>query len=437
MFCIKKGFDITDPQPSGLWAADTSAASYIFANGKNEARRDPTISAKTKATCKGGFFAVKGLKQCVLPPASAAAQLPEGHGTGGGHVQRIHPVAHGDAYGVVAVGNGLVDKAIPLGAQHNGQPFLLGQAGVLHADGAVGEGHGGRFEAQLAQLFHARVGPLVGCFANAGPGHLEHRTHADPHRTAAQGVAAGGRQQHCVKVQGGGRAHDGPHIGGIGNAFQHGYAVGVLAKLLHRGQGRAAQGAQHPAGQLIAGQAGQHLAVGGIQRNIAAAGHNIGGLAGDVVAFHQQGQGLVAGGQCQPDDLGAFGNKNALFRLQAVAQLGLGQAGKQIQLGRGKIGNFNDVGHGSLLGRMIFTQYTPAQRGLSNPSGPFLPLRPIDGKLNMEQNRNEDSLYEKDPSFGHRRHHCLPPKPAGRPCAGHHPRRTAGLCARTGRALLY
>lgn len=37
-------------------------------------------------------------------------QLIKGHGAGGGHVQRVHSVGHGDAHGVVAGGDGTVGQ---------------------------------------------------------------------------------------------------------------------------------------------------------------------------------------------------------------------------------------------------------------------------------------------------------------------------------------
>ena len=43
------------------------------------------------------------------------AELPEGHGTGGGYVEGIHPVGHGDLYGIIAGGDGAACKAVALG----------------------------------------------------------------------------------------------------------------------------------------------------------------------------------------------------------------------------------------------------------------------------------------------------------------------------------
>ena len=48
------------------------------------------------------------------------AQLPERNGAGGGNVEGIDPVGHGDAHRVIAGGDGGVGKALTLGAQHDG-----------------------------------------------------------------------------------------------------------------------------------------------------------------------------------------------------------------------------------------------------------------------------------------------------------------------------
>ena len=55
------------------------------------------------------------------------AQLPERNGAGGGYVEGIDPVGHGDAHRVIAGGDGGVGKAITLGAQHDGQLWLGSQ----------------------------------------------------------------------------------------------------------------------------------------------------------------------------------------------------------------------------------------------------------------------------------------------------------------------
>ena len=59
------------------------------------------------------------------------AQLPERNGAGGGNVEGIDPVGHGDAHRVIAGGDGGVGKAIALGAQHDGQLRLGGQGGIV------------------------------------------------------------------------------------------------------------------------------------------------------------------------------------------------------------------------------------------------------------------------------------------------------------------
>ncbi len=67
-----------------------------------------------------------------------------------------------------------------------------------------------------------------------------------------------GRNEHCVHVQRGSAAEDGAHVGGIHDAFQHSHPAGIPAYLLYCAGRGAAEGAQHAAGQFVAGQAGQH-----------------------------------------------------------------------------------------------------------------------------------------------------------------------------------
>ena len=164
------------------------------------------------------------------------AQLPERNGAGGGNVEGIDLVGHGDAHRVIAGGNGGVGKAITLGAQHDGQLRLGGQGGIVDRNRKVGQRHGGGLEAEVVQLLHALLRPVGGGGADLGPGHLEHGAHADPNGPAAQGIAAGGCDEHGIHVQGGSAAEDGPDVGGIHNAFQHGHPAGIAANVLHHGQ---------------------------------------------------------------------------------------------------------------------------------------------------------------------------------------------------------
>ena len=101
--------------------------------------------------------------------------------------------------------------------------------------------------------------------------------------------------------------------------------------------------------QLVAGQPRQHLPVRGIDGDVSAAGDNVTALPADVFALHQKGDRLISGVQCTLNHLGTLGDEDALFRLQAGAQLPLCQAGKDIQLGQGCVSYLNDVGHKSLL----------------------------------------------------------------------------------------
>ena len=118
---------------------------------------------------------------------------------------------------------------------------------------------------------------------------------------------------------------------------------------------RTAERAQHTPGQLKAGQAGQRVTVGGVHRRIAAAGQDLCRRAGDLSALHEQGERRVPGIQCAGDHLGAFGNEDTFFRLQTAAQLRLRQAGVDVQLRRGKVGDLNDIRHKEIsFGKAFF-----------------------------------------------------------------------------------
>ena len=120
----------------------------------------------------------------------------------------------------------------------------------------------------------------------------------------------------------------------------------MSANLLHRAGRRTAEGAQHTPGQRKAGKLCQQLPVSGIHRHIAAAGQNLLCRAGDLLALHQQGKGLITGVQRPGNHLGAFSDKNTLFRLQPVTQLRLREPGVDVQLRGGKVGDLMNDRHG-------------------------------------------------------------------------------------------
>ena len=303
----------------------------------------------------GGVLLVDGQ---ALDPAAAVpflksvpgAQLPEGHRAGGGDVQAVHPVGHGDLGGIIAAGDGLGGQAVPLGAEDEGQALFGHQGRVVDGDRTVGQSQGRRLEAEGGQAGKAGARPVGGGFADLGPGHLKDGAHADPHRPAAEGVAAGGAHQHRVDVQGRRRTEDGPDVGGVDDIFQHRHPAGVLAEGFDAGQGGPAEGRQHPAGEGVAGQLGQHLAAGGVDGGVGRdALQNAAGGPVDLPLLHQQGEGRAAGVQRPVDDLGAFGDKDPLFGLETAAQLMFGQPGKDVQRGVGKVGDLDDMGHGASL----------------------------------------------------------------------------------------
>ena len=166
-------------------------------------------------------------------------------------------------------------KAVTLCAQHDGELRLGGKSAVVNAYGAVAQSHGSSLEAKTVQLSNAVFRPVGRAGADLRPGHLKHGAHAHTHGTAAQRVAAGRSNEHGIHVQCSGAAEDRSHIGGVHNALQNGHPAGIAADLFHAARQRAAEGAQHAAGQLEAGQAGKGLAVGCVHRGIPATGQDI------------------------------------------------------------------------------------------------------------------------------------------------------------------
>lgn len=59
------------------------------------------------------------------------ASLPEGHGAGSGHVERIDPMGHGDAHGHVAASDGAFVQPIALGAEDQRQPLGVANARIV------------------------------------------------------------------------------------------------------------------------------------------------------------------------------------------------------------------------------------------------------------------------------------------------------------------
>ena len=242
---------------------------------------------------------------------------------------------HGDHNGVVTVGNRGAGQAVALCAQYDSKARLGAQRGVINADGAAVQRHGGSFKAERVQAGHPGLGPVGRAVTQRCPRHLEHRAHADADGTAAERVAAGRREQHRVHAQCGGPAEDGPDVGGIHDALQHRDAVGVSAQCLDAARLRTAHGAEHTPGQRVAGQGLQHAAVRGVDGGVGTAGQHSRGGAVDLAALHQKGERFAPGVQRRADDLGAFGDEDTLFGLQLIAQLGLGEPGVRSQLGGG------------------------------------------------------------------------------------------------------
>ena len=250
-------------------------------------------------------------------------------------------MVHGDFYGVVALGNGRLRQSVALAAQNHRQLFLRHETAVVNGDGIVAQRHGCGSEAQTVQLLHSLPRPV----SRKRPRDLKHRPHADPRAAAVQRVTASGGQQHGVHAQRGGGTEDRAHVGGVLDVFQNHDPCRPGADILHGGKPRAAHGAQHAPGQVVAGEIAQQLLVRGIHGNAGTAGENLPRRACNVLALHEQRHRLIAAVQGPMDDLGAFRNEHPLGRFKPVEQLRLRQPGIHVQLRRGEIRYFNDVGH--------------------------------------------------------------------------------------------
>ena len=254
------------------------------------------------------------------------------------------------------------------------------------------QGQGRRLKPQFLQPGEAGGGPRP---VDPGPGDLEHRPHAHPDGTPVKRVAAGGGCQHRVHPQGGGAAEDGPHVAGVGDVLQHRDPPGVSAQVLHGGEGRAAHGAQHPPGEGIAGELGEDLPVGGVDGHVPAPVLELLREGGELPPLHEEGDGPAAGVQGAGDDLGALGDEDALLRVPAAAQLGVGELDVGPQLRCMDVCDLKNMGHTAPpdppLGKgMFFSVYqsfphpsTPGRGGESRAAA-FLPLQrpPSRGTLN-------------------------------------------------------
>ena len=254
-------------------------------------------------------------------------------------------MGHGDLDRVVAGSDGAGGEAVALGAKHDGKLRLFCKLLVVDAHRAVAEGHRGSLEAEGMEDVHPLLRPVCRGLAQLPPRHLEHRTHTDADGAAAERVAAGRVDEDSVHVQRRRRAEDGPHIGGVHDALQHGHPAGVFAELFHRAGCRAAEGAEHAPGQLKAGELCQHLPICRVDGGVGAAGQHARGGAVALAALHQKGERFAPGVQRRADDLGAFGDEDAFLRFEAIAQLVLGQPGIRVQLRCVKIRDLDDIGH--------------------------------------------------------------------------------------------
>ena len=120
------------------------------------------------------------------------------------------------------------------------------------------------------------------------------------------------------------------------------------------GSGGPPHGAEHPTGQVKAGELGQDLQLRRIDGNICrTAGQDLRTLAVDVLRLHQEGYRRTPGVQRPANDQRTFRHEQGVGRVCPVQKLIFRQPGINIQFRGGKIGDGDDRGHGGFLLRGI------------------------------------------------------------------------------------
>ena len=97
---------------------------------------------------------------------------------------------------------------------------------------------------------------------------------------------------------------------------------------------------------MKARQLRQHLERGGVDRDVAAAAQKVACLALDVLRLDERGDGDAPGVERAADDERALRDEERLRRVGAAEQLVFGEPRVDIQLRRGKVRDFDDIGHG-------------------------------------------------------------------------------------------
>lgn len=262
------------------------------------------------------------------------AELPEGYGGGGSHVEGIDAAAHGDDDLVVAALDGAVGEAVAFGAHHDDEAFLGHELRVVDRHGVGPEGHGGSLEAHVVEAFHGGVRPG----GEVGPGYLEDGAHAHTDAAAVEGVAAGGGEEHSIDAQGGGGAEDGARVGAVHHAIDEHHAAGVTACLFDISGLGSLHGTEHAAGELIACEGGQQLAAACVDGYVATTLYDVGRLSYEVFLFGKEREGLAARIEGHTNDFGALADEDAFVGFEAVAELCLGEAAIDLQVGVGEVG---------------------------------------------------------------------------------------------------
>ena len=134
----------------------------------------------------------------------------------------------------------------------------------------------------------------------------------------------------------------------IGMVFQHFNLLmqrTVLGNVCRCPQSGAAHRAQNTPRERIAGETGEDIPICRIDRNVRKAGEKGRSIASYVALLHEKRDGGQPGVQRSLDHLRAFGDEDALFRLQPISQLRLREPCVDIQLGRVQGGKNLNICH--------------------------------------------------------------------------------------------
>ena len=226
-------------------------------------------------------------------------------------------VGHRDANDIIGFGNGLFRQTVAFRSHNDSQVFFVFQARVVERDGLFGKRHGCCLETVLVQT---RCG-----FVQPRPGYQEYTPHGHADGTAVQRVARIFCEQYGVHSKRRCRAEDSADVRRVAHSLDDNDAARILAQRFHVGKLFSPHRTQDASRECVARHLCEQFAASRIYRDSFAALEHLCRVAFDVSAFTQDGEGFISGGECHLDDFGTLGYEDAVFHVQTVAQLCLGQ----------------------------------------------------------------------------------------------------------------